>query len=240
MSLLDKYIEIPISKLTSAQWNYKKDDDKRSLELMENLKANIARNGQIENLIVRPTDHGKGMYEVVNGNHRLSALKSLKIKKAVCFNLGKISQAHAERIALETNETKFEADPLKLAGIIRNIAEEFDMADLIATMPMSEDEMTSYTKLLDFDWTQYDPGAAEAENSDNEAEGGDSEDGEWETRELRLPEAVAVLWDAQLDRIKKMLYPKKDPDKVSDVPAVECMVAHMSLIPDDILKEEGL
>jgi hypothetical protein len=230
-SLRDKYVEIPISKLVEAQWNYKQDDDKKATMLMEKLKANLARNGQIENLIVR-TAKADGYFEVVNGNHRLRALKALGVKTAVCFKLGKITQAHAERIAVETNETKFASDPLKLAQIIRNVMEEFKPEDVIETMPFTQDEMDNYTKMLDFDWDALDD-VAKPDVDEHDPTKPKNEDDEWETVEFRLPVMVAELFQAQVERIKRLLYPDKTLKDISYVPAIECLTAHLDQISDE-------
>ena len=55
---------LPIDALRKAPWNYKTDDPK----LAEKLRANMERNGQLENIVVRQMDDES--YEVVNGNHR--------------------------------------------------------------------------------------------------------------------------------------------------------------------------
>ena len=143
------FIEIPIDKLVKADWNYKTEDPNKQ----EKLKENIKRNGQIENIIIRELE--TGFYEVVNGNHRLSVLKALNIEKAYSYNLGKISQAQAIRIAIETNETKFDTDSIALAERVKELTEEFDLKDLINTLPYSEIEIDNFSKLTDFDWEQY-------------------------------------------------------------------------------------
>lgn len=143
------FIEIPIDKLVKADWNYKTEDPNKQ----EKLKENIKRNGQIENIIIRELE--TGFYEVVNGNHRLSVLKALNIEKAYSYNLGKISQAQAIRIAIETNETKFDTDSIALAERVKELTEEFDLKDLINTLPYSETEIDNFSKLTDFDWNMY-------------------------------------------------------------------------------------
>ena len=144
------WTQIPIEKLVPADWNYKEDDE----VLSEKLENNIKRNGQIENIIVRKLDDD--LYEVVNGNHRLSVFEKLGIKKPVCFDLGKITDAQAKRIAIETNETRFETDSIKLAEIIKEISEmEFEITDLAMTFPFDEQELTNMQTLLDFDWDQF-------------------------------------------------------------------------------------
>lgn len=155
--LLKDYIVLPLSKLVKAEWNYKTDDDIQK----EKLKANIKHNGQIVNSIVRKLDNGT--YEIIDGNHRYDAFKELGIKQVVCFNKGKISKEEAMRIAIEINETKFEADNLKLAEVIGQLVTEYGTSDLTITMPYTEEEIEDMNKLLHFDWSQY-------ENKNDEAD----------------------------------------------------------------------
>jgi len=126
------WVRLPISSLIKAPWNYKTDDAEKA----EKLTANIKRNGQVQNIIVR--DLGKGKFEIANGNHRLDSFQVLKYKDAVCYNLGKVSQAAAERVAIETNEQSFDPDPVKLGQVIEHIMDEFSREDLLETMPYSE------------------------------------------------------------------------------------------------------
>jgi len=144
-----KFKLIKMEKLVSAKWNYKKDEPEKLEKLVNNLK----RNGQVENLIVRLLDSGS--YEVVNGNHRLEAFKSLKFTKAICYDLGKVSTQEAKRLAIETNETKFEVDSIKLAENIKDIMEQFKLEDLELTMPYSAEDLVNYNQLLEFDWDDF-------------------------------------------------------------------------------------
>lgn len=141
--------EMDLAKLVKANWNYKVENADLSRKLVSNMK----RNGQIENLLVRPLD--TGFYEVVNGNHRLDAMEELGIKKVMVFDLGNITDAQARRIAVETNETKFLADTALLADVIGEILEEFPVEDLTETMPYTKQEIEDYSKLLDFDWDDF-------------------------------------------------------------------------------------
>jgi len=149
------WITIPLSKLTSAPWNYKADNP----ELAEKLKNNIKRNGQIENIVIRELD--TGFYEVVNGNHRLDVLKELKFKEVFAYNMGKITTQSAQRIAIELNESRYEADSIKLAETIREILTEYDIKDLEETTPYSLEDLGEMVKMLDFDWGNYNKGERE-------------------------------------------------------------------------------
>lgn len=151
-----KFKLIPIDQLVKAAWNYKENNE----QLTGKLIANIKRNGQVENLLVRKLD--TGFFEVVNGNHRFEALQKLGAKMVMAYDLGSISDGQAYRIAIETNETKFVTDQIRLADLIKDISTEFDKDDLASTMPFNEAEIDNLIKMTDFDWNEFD---AEKENT---------------------------------------------------------------------------
>jgi hypothetical protein len=135
-----------VSKLVKADWNYKTDDEDKK----EKLKNNIKRNGCVENLMIRENEEGKT--EIVNGNHRLDALNELKITEVMVYDFGKINKATAQRIAVETNETKFDVDEVKFAELIKDLNIEYTFEDLELTMPFTAEELTNLTTSLDFSW----------------------------------------------------------------------------------------
>ncbi len=147
MNKLQKgFIKISIASLVEANWNYKKENKK----LMTKLENNIKRNGLIENLLIRELD--SGFYEVVNGNHRLQALKNIKwTKDVMVFNLGDITLKQAQRIAIETNETKFEKDEKILSTILVDLIEEWDLEEMEITIPFTESEITVYVESVNLD-----------------------------------------------------------------------------------------
>jgi len=156
------FIDVEVKQLVKADWNYKEED----IDKAEKLNNNIKRNGQVENIIIRELK--TGFFEVVNGNHRLDAFSELKLDKVHCFNVGKISDAHAQRLAIETNETKFPTDNIKLAKVIGEISKEFNMDELLLTMPYNEEELEDMKKLLEFDWEQFEgQGEENQEDSDD-------------------------------------------------------------------------
>jgi hypothetical protein len=209
------FIEIPTEQLVKADWNYKTEDKKKQ----EKLKENIKRNGQIENIIVRLLD--TGFYEVVNGNHRLDVLKDLKQKKVYCYNFGKISDVKAQKVAIETNETKFDTDNLKLAELLSEIGKEFDVDELVKTMPYSKQELENFEQLLEFDWEQY-----------NNEKSLDDEDyvEKYVKIQLDVSEHTYKLW---LDINKKMekILGYKNEGKV-----FEFMCAEMNNVPLESIK----
>lgn len=161
------YQVIALEKLVKADWNYKEEDAAKT----EKLIANIKRNGQVETIIVRELE--TGFFEVVNGNHRYDALKALGFTHVAAYNAGPITLAAAQRLAIETNETKFDTNTLQLGGIIQEILAEFDISDLLQTMPYNEGELTNLINLNAFDW---EPPELETPEGEGPAQGGEGDD----------------------------------------------------------------
>ncbi len=217
---LKNFISIDVTKLEKAAWNYKKDDEFMLGQLVGNLKAN----GQMENIIVR--ELSAGTYEVVNGNHRYDAVKLLGWKKIVAFNLGKVGQAHAEKIAIVTNETRFQTDQVKLAELMTKLQGEFKLEDLAKEMPWTEEQIENFAKLTEFNWDEPTPSGGGQGEGEVEADG-------FITVKLRLPESIATQLNDQIDRIKKLLHPEQaDLKLISPVQSIEVMLQHVAQTPD--------
>lgn len=178
---------IPLDKLVHAEWNYKTDDE----AMTDKLVANIKRNGQIENLLVRHIEGGK--YEVVNGNHRMAALARIGAPGAVCYDLGEISLEEAYRVSVETNETRFATDQVKLGDLLKAMTDKYSMDDLLATLPYQQEELNNLIKLSDFDWDQY------GNESNNES---DVKDESEEPLYFKLTISERERWNAWVNRTK--------------------------------------
>jgi len=212
------FCELPLIKIKECAWNYKLDDK----ELESKLKANIEKNGQIENLIVRSIKDG--LYECVNGNHRLKVLRDLGVDKVRVFNLGTISQAKAKRIAVETNETKFRSDPLKLCDVVREVHDEFGMVDISETLPYTGDEIET---LISLDDPPKEEEKDEPKYTNQETKTKFIVDG-----------SLGVLMRGQVDRIKHFIYPDRAPENVPDSAAFDFMCGYFSTMSDNELKAE--
>lgn len=146
---LKKFKTLNISQLVKADWNYKENND----ELKEKLKENIKRNGQVENIIVRLLD--TGFYEVVNGNHRYEAMKELEFENIIVCDITPCNINQAKRLAIETNETKFNTDNIKLAEIFKEISTEFSIEDLEKTNPYTNEDLEDFINIKNFDYSDY-------------------------------------------------------------------------------------
>ena len=146
--LPNNFITLPINSLVAADWNYKVQNTFVQGKLVENIR----RNGQLETIIVRELDENR--YEVVNGNHRLAAFITLEAKEIAVCNVGKITDAAARRMAIETNETRFERNDLVFAERLTEIMQEFPASELLLTMPYTEEELQSALSVQTFDWQE--------------------------------------------------------------------------------------
>lgn len=189
----ENYKEVPVDKIIIENWNYKKTDEK----LQKKLVKNIEKNGQIENLLVR--NLGDGTYGLVNGHHRLDALKELKYESAYVYDLGGISLTAAKRIGIETNETKFKSDNLQLAELLSDLTDEFGLEELELTMPYSSDELENFAELLEFDWDTQEEEEKESKSHTAVSAGGDK----FRTLKLELSPELADAFEKQINRLKK-------------------------------------
>jgi len=147
-----------VAQLNTAPWNYKENDE----EMTEKLMNNLRKNGQIVNMLVRKLDSGK--YEVVDGNHRLEAVKRLEWKEVVCYDLGKVTKEQAIEMAIGINEIRFPTEIMKLAENIHALNEKTSLEELSKTLPFSVEELDNILKSYKFDWEEIENKIGESKN----------------------------------------------------------------------------
>ena len=89
---VNKLEKVRLDDLIFAEWNPKSD-----VGDYQKVKHSIEVNGILSPLFVRETDEG---LELVDGHQRASAMKELGYEEAYVYNLGRISEAEAKRLAL--------------------------------------------------------------------------------------------------------------------------------------------
>lgn len=160
MNNIKNYKTLKVSDLITAEWNYKENDD----FLDGKLAGGIKKFGMVQNILVRQLDNGK--YEVINGNHRLKIAQSLNIDELMVYDFGNITLATAQLIAVQTNETNFETNNVKLSEVIGSIKLEYTDLEMLDILPYTPEKLTDLTNLKDFDWDSY-------ENRENNEIGGE-------------------------------------------------------------------
>jgi len=142
---LKNYVILPIKVLRKATWNYKQQDESKQKKLTKNIDTF----GLVQNIQVRALQDG--LYEVVNGNHRLDSLKELGISHVIAYNYGTITIEQAMELAVTVNETRFETDYIMLSDIVNEIIQEETskdvLSDLSEIMPFSYYELQSLQEI---------------------------------------------------------------------------------------------
>lgn len=225
------------NQLKHAPWNYKivKGDKAWSENdqfMHDSLVANLKEHGQVQTIVVR--ELAKHL-EVVDGNHRLDAFEDAKINDVHCFNLGKVTKEQAQRIAVELNETKFQSDDAKLAGLLDGLFKKLDVESLIDTLPFSESEITSFDNFFN------EPG----EGKDDEpevvvgkaagAKGGGS--GEFQKITIDVPRKMYQRFYDQVTRFKELHYPNEKPEDIKILDPFYKMVRLLENASDASIKK---
>jgi len=180
-------VEMNVKDLIKADWNYKSEGTQ---EQIDKLKNSIKIDKSVGVLAVREI---KGKFEVIDGNHRLEAIKQMKWKKVPCENFGEITKATAITIARRRNHQWFEDDLLSYSDIFKNdVLQEYSLDDLEKFMPDTKAEMMSIAELTDFDWDQF-------ERND------DLDDDPLKTIKLIVNDDIYQLWKDWLAKCQDML-----------------------------------
>lgn len=151
------FMVVAVADIAPEKENYKADDKQAAKALSANIARNRAQGrgtGQIMNMLVREAGR---KFEVVNGNHRLKELQRQDIKNALVYNVGKVSREEAYRIAIETNETSFEPDDVKLHLAAGRLAEVFGAADIAATTTLTASLMSAGAGMRGWSWEAIAP-----------------------------------------------------------------------------------
>ena len=141
---------------------------------------------------------GEGRFEVIDGNHRLVAVRDvLKWDTVPCENFGDISIGEAITISRRRNHEWFPMDTVKYAEAFTNhVLPEFKVEELANFMPESLAELKAISTLLDFDWNQFNSSESPA-GTDAPDEGNEDE----VTFTIKLPRSQYEWTQMEIDRL---------------------------------------
>lgn len=199
-----KLLLVDRERVKQADWNYKNPG---TPEQIEDLAKSIEKDRSAGILAVREVD---GMYESMDGNHRLEALDLLGWKRIIIESFGDVKKGTGVTIARRRNHQYFEDDFMKLANLMKeDVLEEYTIEELAEFMPESELELNKLMKITEFSWDMYNTEDQDAEGEDDE--GGDKTES---TRDVRS--------NAGKDYIELHLkLPKSDYDKWETLREIE-------------------
>ena len=180
-------VEMEADLLVKADWNYKTDGSEQQIgKLMESIQVDKS----VGVLAIRELEKDK--FEVIDGNHRLEAIKRLGWKKVPCENFGEISKGMAVTIARRRNHKWFDDDLLEYAKLFKeDVLKEFSIQDLEEFMPETREEMLNYERMLDFDWDEFEPDPVYDEDN-------------LKTVKVVIPEEVYNMWIKWKGQVKEV------------------------------------
>jgi hypothetical protein len=128
--------------------------------MLAKLKASIEHDASAGIMAVREMD--AGTLEVIDGNHRLDAIRELGWTHVQVENFGKLSDAEAVVLAERRNHQWFETDDAVLSKLMKEtVLPELSLDELEQFMPRSRASLEALVKLTDFNWDGAGPGNGE-------------------------------------------------------------------------------
>lgn len=118
-----------------------------SPENQAKLENSLKRFGMFKPVVVRTLEDGT--LEIIGGEHRWQAAKSLKLKEIPVVNIGVVSDTRAKEISLVDNGRYGADDTLQLAEVLEDIG--LDANELAGFMPYSEQDFASIFSSVNID-----------------------------------------------------------------------------------------
>lgn len=205
---------LDITKVRPNPWNPNVQNERQFQAEVES----ISTNGFLAPILVRKVGNE---HEVIDGEHRLKALKEIFEKKIdSAKNVPDLAKekkipaivieaddAHAKRLTIIMNETRGRADLAKLGELLNEIAPELD--DLIIGLPYTPTQLEELMDIANFDWDSL-----KIPVEENELYNDDEEEGEYKIAAVLSAEA-AERWKDALALYKKEL--PKDSKKAAGI-----------------------
>lgn len=146
---IDRGVRIKVGDIEPNPWNPNKTNSSQQQAIAES----IDRYGQIAELLVRPHPEKPGLYQVIDGEHRLSELTKLD-EFAFTNVIYGLSEVEAKKLTIIMNETRGEADKIELAQLLADINDELGEGTRVG-LPYSESELDELIRLASVDWDNF-------------------------------------------------------------------------------------
>jgi ParB-like chromosome segregation protein Spo0J len=154
------YKIVPISEVVPNNWNPKPPEDENYKEVVKSIKYY----GLKAPITVRELD---GKYQIIDGYHRWKACSELNYEKVIINNLGTMSDSRAKRLTVVFQKVSVPFDEVMYGELIKSLTDELGTDEILASIPVSEQELEGYLKMADFD---FDKEYEDAELTDEELE----------------------------------------------------------------------
>lgn len=139
-----------LDRLVPAPWNYKLEEPEKLSKFIESVR----RNQFIYPLVIaqRAEEPDNEAYEVLDGNHRLEALRKYStLKEVPCVVFGRLTMNERKRLGVELNEWSFAKEPYRFAELFNDFSVDFSIDDLAATMPFESSDIVGFIEMISGD-----------------------------------------------------------------------------------------
>lgn len=191
-------VKAKVSDLIHADWNYKTDGTPEEIEKLARAIEEAGSCGVFAVREVIKDDERK--LEVMDGNHRLTAIRNLGWEEVPIENFGEINQARAIILTRQRNQNWFEDDKLKLANLyVEHVFPEYSKEALELILPETKESLESMELLAKAEWTAPDL-------NDGSGSNGSSNDLDFNKKKifLKVSEEVFNLWTKWLERTESI------------------------------------
>lgn len=181
-----EHISLPLDVLEPNPWNPNVMDPDMFVKEVESIRMF----GFVDPLTVRQI--GPDRYQIIDGEHRLKAGKSLGMVKFPCVRI-EVDEETAKQLTIVLNETRGSPDEVKLAALVRDLAQRRDATQLQRVMPFSAERLRELINppAGQIDWD------ALREKRDQMRQ----ERSRWVEKVYRMPAEAAEVIDQAVERV---------------------------------------
>lgn len=163
-SVVDSPVIIVNSDLIKfAPWNYKDDDEEKAAALLNSFKTL----GYISKMVVAERLEEPGVYEVIDGNHRLMTIHKLGLSEVQVVFVGMLDKESRILRGMVLNELRFHTNFDSYQALTTDLLQQFNQDVLIDLGLPTFDFVLDSTSILDesFDGLNSDSSGEDNDNS---------------------------------------------------------------------------
>lgn len=114
------------------------------------LKRDIAQNGFVQPVLVRPLPDTEGHYEIIDGEHRWKALGALGLAKVPCVVDTDADEVEAAARRVTMNRLRGEFVPVRLAHLLADLSRRVPLGEIRQRLDMEQKELRNYLSLNEY------------------------------------------------------------------------------------------